>query len=458
MGGSDDHGSGSSDDGYGSGSQSTRHSFTSPGLKFANRLHAHDDSDDDEIKSSIDSSGMALVPTPSPRHASGKAVQEPLHVPASVWDCDMVEKGEVDGKRFWRCLHCKHVFKGPFNATKAKAHLAKIHGEDIKPCDKPHPSHYADMYSRQWEEMKGKKIEQKRRAEYEKKSVEARTQAGVEDLIAQGTSRAAKRLRKEGLTNQPQTFPSPKTPNTTSTQESVENFLPGNIDRANLLMDGMITEFIVMGGQAFNTAEDPLFLNILQGARYIGKSYKPPTRKLITGALLESLYKRKYNSMIKQLVREADKYGIALYGDGATIAKTPFFNILGSGVHLSNACLEIHDCTERMVSGGRKDAAYIAKICEEHIDTISKEKKEPLVDLVIFDGASNVQKAGSLLEEKYPIITCIHGGEHVVSLFFLILPRHQWDHFMSGSTNICTSGLVEDIMRATLSSCRQAKE
>ena len=49
-----------------------------------------------------------------------------------------------------------------------------------------------------------------------------------------------------------------------------------------------------------------------------------------------------------------------------------------------------------MVSGGRKDAAYIAKICEHHIDIISKEKKEPLVDLVIFDGASNVQKAGSI--------------------------------------------------------------
>jgi hypothetical protein len=37
---------------------------------------------------------------------------------------------------------------------------------------------------------------------------------------------------------------------------------------------------------------------------------------------------------------------------------------------------------------------------------------------VIFDGASNVQKAGQLLEAKFPNISVIHGAEHVVSLFY----------------------------------------
>ena len=40
-----------------------------------------------------------------------------------------------------------------------------------------------------------------------------------------------------------------------------------------------------------------------------------------------------------------------------------------------------------------------------------------IVDLVFFDGASNVQNAGELLKVKFPRITVGHGAEHVVSLF-----------------------------------------
>ena len=38
-------------------------------------------------------------------------------------------------------------------------------------------------------------------------------------------------------------------------------------------------------------------------------------------------------------------------------------------------------------------------------------------DLCAFDGATNVQKAGEVLSKHFPRMTCIHGAEHVVSLF-----------------------------------------
>ena len=65
--------------------------------------------------------------------------------------------------------------------------------------------------------------------------------------------------------------------------------------------------------------------------------------------------------MLKELQEEGDIFGLSLYGDGATIAKTPFFNILAAGVHLPNACLEIHDCSQQMSRGGRKTAEYIVE-------------------------------------------------------------------------------------------------
>ena len=52
-----------------------------------------------------------------------------------------------------------------------------------------------------------------------------------------------------------------------------------------------------------------------------------------------------------------------------------------------------------------------------HLSTF-EAAKENTVDLVIFDGASNVQKAGVILEVHFPRLTVLHGAEHVISLFY----------------------------------------
>ncbi len=69
-----------------------------------------------------------------------------------------------------------------------------------------------------------------------------------------------------------------------------------------------------------------------------------------------------------------------------------------------------------MSAGGKKDAPYIATLFEPHMKRLDPQKK--VIDLLYFDGATNVQKAGRILCAKYPRATCLHGSEHVVSLFF----------------------------------------
>ncbi len=90
------------------------------------------------------------------------------------------------------------------------------------------------------------------------------------------------------------------------------------------------------------------------------------------------------------------------------------------------ALLDIVDCTSEMAKGGKKDAKYIAGLLKPIISLI-EETKGPnyqktdhggVVDLVLFDGASNVQSAAKLVFITYPRITVVHGAEHVVSLFF----------------------------------------
>jgi hypothetical protein len=84
------------------------------------------------------------------------------------------------------------------------------------------------------------------------------------------------------------------------------------------------------------------------------------------------------------------------------------------------------DCTSEMAKGGKKAAKYIAGLLTPIISRIEQTKDlnnqktdhRGVVDLVLFDGASNVQNAGKLVSITYPRITIVHGAEHVVSLFF----------------------------------------
>ena len=47
-----------------------------------------------------------------------------------------------------------------------------------------------------------------------------------------------------------------------------------------------------------------------------------------------------------------------------------------------------------------------------------------VVDLVLFNGASNAIKAGKIVAINHPCINVVHGAEHVVSLFFKDLYTH----------------------------------
>ncbi len=60
----------------------------------------------------------------------------------------------------------------------------------------------------------------------------------------------------------------------------------------------------------------------------------------------------------------------------------------------------------------------ISRIEETKDHNNQKTDHRGVVDLVLFDGASNLQNATKLASITYPHITVVHGAEHVVSLFF----------------------------------------
>jgi hypothetical protein len=191
-------------------------------------------------------------------------------------------------------------------------------------------------------------------------------------------------------------------------------------------MDIAIADFIFSNGLPISLVECAKFHKLIQSARHIPPKYTPPYRKKMAGPLLDDIYQSTYDEQMRSLLKESKVFGIALFGDGATIQKVPMMIFLGSSPNNPFALLDIVDCTSEMAKGGKKDAKYIAGLLKPIISRI-EETKDPnnqktdhrgVVDLLLFDGAGNVQNAAKLASITYPCITVVHGAEHVVSLFF----------------------------------------
>jgi hypothetical protein len=189
-------------------------------------------------------------------------------------------------------------------------------------------------------------------------------------------------------------------------------------------MDVAIADFIHSHLLPFSLAQDPKLMKIIDEARKLGPGYTAPDRHDIAGKYLDALYVAHWKEQMKTLLSEAWVFGITVFGDGATIKTVPLVNVLASCVNNLFALLEIADCTAHLAKGGKKDAKYIDKIIMlliqlmESEEDMHKKTYSGLVDLVYFDGASNVQNAGKILRAFNPRITVGQGAEHVVSLFF----------------------------------------
>ncbi len=174
----------------------------------------------------------------------------------------------------------------------------------------------------------------------------------------------------------------------------------------------------------FNFPEDMKMAKVLEIARTLPANYKPPGRHKISGMLLNTLYDENWKSNMSSLLKESRDFGLAVFGDGATIVKTPLINFLVAGVNNNFAQLDIVDCTEHCAATKKKDAKYIATLAKPLIKKIEAETDQfgrnhkGVVDMVLFDGASNVQKGGEMICIAHPRITLVHGAEHVASLFF----------------------------------------
>ena len=168
----------------------------------------------------------------------------------------------------------------------------------------------------------------------------------------------------------------------------------------------------------FSLTECPKFLKLLNTAKSLGTGYLPPDRRKMSGPLLDMLYDTNKEEMIKNLLLESKIFGVTIFGDGATITNVPLMNILAASPNNPFALLEIVDCTDQMAKGGKKEAKYLSGIVRPLVRWLEARTKSNIIDLIMFDGVSNVHLAAKIVARYHPRITVCHWAEHVVALFF----------------------------------------
>ena len=99
------------------------------------------------------------------------------------------------------------------------------------------------------------------------------------------------------------------------------------------------------------------------------------------------------------------------------------FNVMVLNGNSYPVVAAIQDCTGHLSQAWKKDALFIADVFSKWLLEFDAEANR--MDILYFDGASIVQKAGKLLGVKLPRTRTYHCGcgEHVVALWFSDLAK-----------------------------------
>ena len=75
-------------------------------------------------------------------------------------------------------------------------------------------------------------------------------------------------------------------------------------------------------------------------------------------------------------------------------------NTLAMCSNIPPTCAVIHDCSDHIGEGGKKNVSFVAELLVETV--LKYDPTELYTDVLFFDGASIEAKAGKMLEAKFP--------------------------------------------------------
>lgn len=342
---------------------------------------------------------------------------------SSVWDHPLVEIMEETTafgkiKKSWKCLApgCYNTWSG-LNTTKALAHGSRDPGyckeKHVKPCTGTATPEQINLFGSFLKGKLNKKAAKKRGSELVAEDILASTTAASQSL-----KHKKSKTTSGGFASANSSLSCNSTEGGTHHQlDVVTSFEKSTIDGCNAAdLDAAIAQMVYCKALPFSFGECPYFQRVIQVARTAPKGYVPPKRKTLCGDMLDIAYESQLKRDLDELLVDSEIFGIGFFGDAATIHKCSLINIFACSFHCPAIIIDIIDCHDRIKAGEKKDGTFISNLfipIIQHLDAL-KDK----ADIIFFDGGSNFQLAGKIIEAHFPRLTVVHGLEHVLSLVF----------------------------------------
>ena len=268
------------------------------------------------------------------------SLPSPLADIRTIWDDDFIVKTMIENKEGWKCLWCEQSFRG-INATKALAHVSKSSGKHIKACKGKIDDRYAERYRLMWVKSASRIDAKKRAVERLDDHISSNQATATEALVAKKPrkySTIAGQTSLGSFLTDRATSESNITPPTYSTSSVARGVQPSidarsneGIDKVNeATLELAIADMIHSEGLPFSLSESLRFRRVLKLARCVPSGFKPPSRQLVAGDLLDINFEKCIARMHEALQREADTFGLTFLGDGATVRRLPLINVIGS--------------------------------------------------------------------------------------------------------------------------------
>lgn len=304
--------------------------------------------------------------------------------PEDIWEVCEKLPPDSRGHVRWMCPFCQSMFKS-YNATKARAHVAKLQGADIAPCKCRIPEWMVLAMRQHVRLKKDRKDKRKRKAD-----LLAAKSEDMTELLALRRKRQAKACGGRHLTIHSSITVAP-----------------------SAALSSAIAEMIVSEGLPHSLVESQCLKRVIHLARQVPADYMLPPREAISGELLDAI-SSKYKARIMALVQRCgSEYGWSLLSDSGGVShQLPLISTF-AGIPDDAFLVEALDCTNRMSDDGEEDDDFLIENSIKCIQALSPKS----CFLAIFDGAGNEASAGALLEVKFPWLTLIPGSEYVVHMF-----------------------------------------
>ena len=156
-----------------------------------------------------------------------------------------------------------------------------------------------------------------------------------------------------------------------SVDAPIKNWQQDDVRRINnTRLQMAIADLVHIDGHAFCLPKSKRFTTVLRLAKTVGPDFKVPGRNQISGILLERNFDSCWEANRDALLLNSSIFGLGFLGDGATIARTPFINILGIFGDTPPVVIGIHDCKKHLIEGDKKDAPYIADMFRTQMEDL----------------------------------------------------------------------------------------